>query len=47
MEKIFEENEYFELKDTLLDFTNFLKEKYPEYEKKHFKTLITKCITCN
>ena len=31
--KIFEVNEYLELKDTISDFTNFLKEKYSEYEK--------------
>ena len=33
--KIFEVNEYLELKDTLSDFTNFLKEKYSEYEKNY------------
>ena len=31
--KIFEVNEYLELKDTISDFTDFLKEKYSEYEK--------------
>ena len=33
--KIFEVNEYLELKDTISDFTNFLKEKYSEYEKNY------------
>ena len=31
--KIFVANEYLELKDTILNFSDFLKEKYSEYEK--------------
>ena len=34
--KIIEVNEYLELKDTISDFTKFLKEKYFEYEKNYF-----------
>ena len=33
--KIFEVNEYLELKDTILKLTDFLKEKYFEYEKNY------------
>ena len=31
--KIFEINEYLELKESIKDFTTFIKEKYSEYEK--------------
>ena len=31
--KIFEINEYLELKESIKDFSKFIKEKYSEYEK--------------